>query len=402
FDVASVTKQFTAASLSMLALEGRLALDDDVRKWLPELPRYEAPITLRHMIYHTSGLRDYLNLFPLAGRDDYFPISHPQILAMMSRQRALVFPPGERYLYSNTAYMLLAQVIERAAGMSFGEFARERIFEPLGMQGSRLYDDREAIIPQRATGYGRGAAGRLREVHNYNFDVAGDGQLYSTVEDLLRWDEFLHGAEPPAIHSMMLTEGTLATGEPIGYAQGIVLDSYRGLRTVGHSGSSWGFRSQLLRFVEPGLGIAIACNADFSAPGELALRVADHFLAARLGPPEPDASSAGDEADSRQVVPPPALTAAALVEFAGTYYSAELDATYRLAVVAGELELRIEQEPPLPVTPEASDRFLFALHPPGWSAPQSVTLGFRRDAAGALTGFDLSAGAERGILFEKR
>jgi len=270
FDVASVTKQFNAASLSMLALEGKLSLDDNVRKWLPELPEYEWPITLRHMLYHTSGLRDYLNLFPLAGRDDYYPISHGQILAMMSRQRALIYPPGEQYRYSNTAYMLLAQVLERAGGKSLGEITRERIFEPLLMEGSLMYENREEIIPRRATGYDRNDDGRLRIVHNYNFDVAGDGQLYSTVEDLLRWDNYLHGAEKPAIYSMMLTEGTLNNGDPIGYAQGIRLDEYRGVRTVRHSGSSWGFRTELVRFVEPGLSIAVACNADSANPGNLA------------------------------------------------------------------------------------------------------------------------------------
>jgi CubicO group peptidase (beta-lactamase class C family) len=139
FDVASITKQFNAASLTMLALEGKLSLEDDVRKWLPELPEYDSPITLQHMIYHTSGLRDYLNLFPLAGRGDYYPISHAQILAMMVRQRALIFPPGDQYRYSNTAYMLLAQVLERAGGKSLGEMTRERIFEPLGMEGSLMY-----------------------------------------------------------------------------------------------------------------------------------------------------------------------------------------------------------------------------------------------------------------------
>ena len=138
FDVGSVTKQFTAASLSMLALEGKLSLDDDVRKWLPELPEYDWPITLRHMLHHTSGFRDYLNLFPLAGRGDYYPISHPQILTMMARQRALIFSPGEQYEYSNSAYMLLAQVVERAGGQSLGEMARERIFAPLEMESSKL------------------------------------------------------------------------------------------------------------------------------------------------------------------------------------------------------------------------------------------------------------------------
>ena len=224
FDVASVTKQFNAASLTMLALEGKLSLDDDVRRWLPELPAFDTPVTLRHMIYHTSGLRDYLNLFPLSGRDDYFPISHRQIREMMSRQSALNFEPGDDWSYSNTAYMLLAQVVERASGQSFGEFTHARIFKPLEMSGSRMYDNKREIIPHRSIGYNFAADGTTQIVHNYNFDVAGDGQLYSTMEDLLKWDDFLHGANKPSIHDQMLVEGTLNNGEPTGYAQGLRLD----------------------------------------------------------------------------------------------------------------------------------------------------------------------------------
>jgi CubicO group peptidase (beta-lactamase class C family) len=248
FDVASVTKQFNAASLGMLALEGTLSLEDKVRKWLPELPEYEWPITLRHMLNHSSGLRDYLTLFPLAGRDDYYPISHAQILAMMSRQRELNSPPGDQYSYSNTAYMLLSQVIERASGQSLGEITEERIFKPLGMEDSFMYEDFEKIVPRRATGYILENDGRVRIVHNYNFDVAGDGQLYSTMEDLLLWDNYLHGTEQPAIHSLMLTERYLNNGDPIEDAQGIRRQEYRGLRTVGHGGSSWGPRTISLDF----------------------------------------------------------------------------------------------------------------------------------------------------------
>ena len=172
FDVASITKQFNAASIIMLEREGKLSLDDDVRKWLPELPEYEWPITLRHMLQHTSGLRDYLSLFPLSGRNDYYPISHPQILAMMSRQRALVTRPGDVYRYSNTAYMLLAQVIERVNGQSLGEIAEERIFGPLGMDDSFMYEDFEAIVPRRATGYVREGDGDVRIGQNENVVVA--------------------------------------------------------------------------------------------------------------------------------------------------------------------------------------------------------------------------------------
>ena len=401
FDVGSVTKQFTAAVLTLLALDGKLSLDDDVRQWLPELPAYERPITLRHMLHHTSGLRDYLNLFPLAGRNDYTPISLDQILAMMARQRALVFAPGERYLYSNTAYMLLAKVIERAGGQSLSELAAERFFGPLGMQSSVMYADFEAIIPDRATGYARDAAGRPRVVHNYNFDVPGDGQLYTTMEDLLRWDEYLHGAGKPAIHAPMLTEGVLNNSQPIGYAQGIRLDAYRGQRTVGHSGSSWGFETQLLRFVDPGLTIAISCNDSSADPSNLALRVADHFLAVELGPQDQEEEAISDERSFEPVSELPVLTPSQRARFAGTYFSPELDAIYRISDRDDELVVQIEQEPPLELSPVAEDRFEFDFHPPGWPGPTRVVLAFQRDTAGVLTGFGLSSGSERDIRFAR-
>ena len=402
FDVASVTKQFVAAVANLLALDGTVSLDDDVRKWLPELPEYEAPITLRHLIFHTGGLRDYLNLFPLAGAGDYYSVSREQLLAMMSRQRAAVFAPGERYEYSNTGYMLLAHALERAAGKSIGELARERIFEPLGMDGSLMYEDRERIIPRRATGYHQDDDGELRIVHNYNFEIAGDGQLYTTVEDLLLWDDYLHGAEEPAIRESMLTEGTLNDGEPIGYAHGITPGEYRGLRTVGHSGHSWGFLTELRRYVEPALAIAVSCNAEYGAPGELARRVANHYLADQLGPEESDDedAEAGDDEDDVQPEPP-ALSAAELARFAGSFFSAELDATYRFAVADGDLVVRVEQQPVLAVKPVAEDEFRVEFESRGWAA-SPARLKFQRDGAGSVTGFGLSSGSERGLVFERQ
>ena len=404
FDVASVTKQFVAALANMLALGGKLSLDDDVRQWLPELPEYEAPITLRHLIFHTGGLRDYLNLFPLAGAGDYYAVSREQLLAMMSRQRAPAFPPGERYEYSNTGYMLLAHVLKRAGGKSLGELARERIFEPLGMESSLMYENREEIIPRRATGYHRDDDdGRLRIVHNYDFEIAGDGQLYTTVEDLLRWDDYLHGAETPAIHGSMLTEGTLNNGDPIDYAHGITPGEYRGLRTVGHSGHSWGFRTELRRFTASGLSIAIACNAEFAESGDLGRRVADHYLADQLGPESNDEEeeSDDDQEDAEARSPPPSLSSVELAEFAGSFFSAELDATYRFAVKGGSLTVRIEQEPSLDVTPVTEDKFEVTFESRGWAA-SPARLEFKRNPSGAITGFSLSSGSERGLVFEKQ
>ena len=406
FDVASVTKQFVAAVANMLAQGGTVSLDDDVRQWLPELPEYESPVTLRHLIVHTGGLRDYLNLFPLAGAGDYYSVSREQLLAMMSRQRAPVFAPGERYAYSNTGYMLLAHALERAAGKSIGELARERIFKPLGMDGSRMYENREEIIPRRATGYHRDYGdGRLRIVHNYDFEIAGDGQLYTTVEDLLRWDDYLHGKGKPAIYESMLTEGTLNDGDGIEYAHGITLGEYRGLRTVGHGGHSWGFLTELRRYVQPGLSIAVACNAEYGDPGVLARRVADHYLEGQLGAAESNAddeddaeSDDGDEGENAQ---PPSPSPAELAEFTGSFFSAELDATYRFAVVDGGLVVRIEQQPALQVQPVAEDKFRVEFESRGWAA-SPARLEFERDASGGVTGFSLSSGSERGLVFDKQ
>ncbi len=402
FDVGSVTKQFTAASVSMLALEGKLSLDDDIRRWLPELPAYESPITIRHLLHHTGGLRDYLNLFPLAGRNDYFPLSHAQILAMMSRQRAPIFAAGERYRYSNTGYMLLAQILERAGGESLGEMAQARIFDPLGMTGSHMYEDLRVIMPGRSIGYDRDDAAALRIVHNYNFDVTGDGQLYITMPDLLRWDDWLHGDEPPRIHAMMLTEGHLDNGDPVGYAQGIRLDEYRGLRTVGHSGGSWGFVTQLVRFVEPALSIAISCNAGWARPGRLAEQVADHYLADQLGPTEDEGTDQASGAERPDAPVPSTWTSALQSAITGEFYSRELDATYRFAPVDGGMAVRIEQDAPLEVTLLADDTLEFSLGDEALGGTRKATLSLDRDRAGRVTGFNLSASSEHDLVFERR
>ena len=399
FDVASVTKQFTAASLTMLAQDGKLSLDDDVRQWLPELPTYESPVTLQHMIYHTSGLRDYLNLFPLAGRDDYSPISHANIRDMMSRQEALNFQPGEQYAYSNTAYMLLAQVVERASGQSFGDFTQARIFDPLEMDGSRMYDNKAEIIPHRSVGYAFNDDGSARVVHNYNFDVAGDGQLYSTMEDLLRWDNYLHGVTKPAIYERMLTEGELNNGEAIGYAQGLRLDEHRGFRRVGHSGSSWGFRTELVRYLDAGLSIAISCNFASANPGVLARRVAEHYLDDRMQPESAEGLSNVDPGDNDNIPEPLLLIPSQRQAYSGNYFSTELDAIYRVFDVDGGLVVRIEQLLPFVMRPVATDAFEFDFQPDGWGGPSTVHIDFSRDNSGKIDGFELTAGSERGISF---
>jgi len=401
FDIASLNKQLVAASLNLLELEGKLTLDDDIREWLPELPEFAAPISLRHMLYHTSGLRDYLNLFPLAGRNHYYPISHPQILAMMSRQRALIFAPGDQYLYSNTGYMLLAQVVERASGNSFGDFAESRFFEPLGMQGSLMYDNYEEIIPRRATGYDRYADGRVLQVHNYNFDVPGDGQQYSTVLDMLRWDNYLHGDAKPPFHASMMTPGVLNNGERLERGMGLFLGDYRGLSRVYHTGSSWGSRALLMRFPEADWSVAIACNDGNADTLRLGEQVADHYLAEWFTS-APNAELQRDEQSvTEEAAGPAEVTAAQLTEYVGMYFSAELDAIYRFVVEDAELLVRIEQEPAVRVVPRSNDSFEMSFDDAAYWDPPNASMWFQRDADGAIAGFSLSSWTERGILFEK-
>lgn len=404
FDVASVTKQFVAASLSMLALDGKLSFEDNVRKYLPELPVYEHPITLRHMVYHTSGLRDYLNLFPLAGRNDYTPISHQQILDMMARQHALNFAPGEQYQYSNTAYMLLAQVVQRISGQSLDDFVSERIFNPLGMNSSLMYDNLERTILRRATGYIR-QGNDVRMTHNLNFDVPGDGQMYTTVEDLIRWNDYLHGYDKPEFYDIIMLEGTLNTGVKLARAKGLFLDEYRGARTIHHTGSSWGFRTVVKRFIDAELAIAIACNDDNAYPRGIAFRIADYLLADELAAPAQEESLDEQELEGSSVPPEPAaplpLSAGQREAYTGTYFSPELDAIYRFSATDGGMFVRIEQEEATLVQPVAADEFSFEFHPQGWGGPETVNLNFERDKGGQVSGFLLSASAERDIVFER-
>lgn len=409
FDVASITKQFTAAALVALEQDQQLSLDDSIRRWLPELPAYTTPIMLRHMLHHTSGFRDYLNLFPLAGRGDYTPISHAQIRAMMARQKALVFAPGERYEYSNTGYMLLAQVVERASGKPLDDYVEERFFAPLGLNHSYFYDDQQLIIPNRATGYDRNEDDQPVMTHNYNFDVVGDGQLYTTVLDLLAWDHYLHD-QKPVIHAAMLGPGRLNNGQSIDYALGIELGEHRGQKTLGHSGSSWGFRSQLLRFEPAALSIAVACNADYARPGKLAYELAELVLKERLltespvpSSVEPATAQAFQSAvrpDSEQ--PRQALALEALNGIAGRYYSAELDAVYRFFHEGQVLMVRIEQEPALRVTSQPDGRLLIDFTAQGWPGPRNAHLKLQADDRGEVTGFLLDSGSERGLVFQRQ
>ena len=281
FEAGSVSKQFTAAAIVLLALDGKLSLDDPVREHLPELPDFGAPITIRHLLTHTSGLRTFRPLVALRGRPDGFAVhTNAEILALMARQRDLNFPPGEEYLYSNAPYILSVVLAERVSGQSFNEFTTERIFVPLGMASTLWRDDFTQIVKGRATAYGTGRGGGLH-TNMSNTEVFGNGGLLTTVGDLQRWNQELY--EPKVLGQrfvdMLETPGRFNDGTENDYALGLQIGEYRGEREIAHSGGTAGYRAWLARYPDRDrLSLALLCNHGDISPVRLGHRVIDVFL----------------------------------------------------------------------------------------------------------------------------
>mgnify|MGYP000539572934 FL=1 len=279
FDIGSVSKQFTAACVAILALEGKLSLDDDVRQYIPELPTYERPITLRHLIHHTSGLRDYNALLSLAGfRPDSDCPTVEEALEIICCQKRLNHPPGEEYSYTNTGYFLLGQIVERVSGKSLNQFAQERIFQPLGMKSTFFQDNHHQVIKNRASGYA--PEGESFRLEMSNWDEVGDGNVYTTVEDLYLWDQAFYNYKlGRELMDMLHTQGKLNNGQTIDYAFGLIIGTYRGLRTVSHSGSWAGFRASLIRFPDEKFSIICLANLSTFNPSAISYKIADIYLA---------------------------------------------------------------------------------------------------------------------------
>src|SRR5882724_5029116 len=229
-DTGSVSKQFTAMAVALLAEQGKLSLDDDIRKYLPEIPKYETPITIRHLIHHTSGIRDYLTLMSIAGTRDDAHYVDGEVMNLLARQKELNFKPGNEFLYSNSGYFLLSQIVKRASGKTLREFADENIFKLLGMTRTKFYDDHNEIVKNRAASYVPRSGGGF-QIAATALDMVGDGNVFTCVEDLFLWDQnFYHnklGKGGQELINQVLTTGTLNGGVKIDYAFGLVIGEYR-------------------------------------------------------------------------------------------------------------------------------------------------------------------------------
>ena len=360
FDIGSVSKQFTALSVVLLAQDGKLSLDDEIQKFLPEIPRYTRPITLRHLLHHTSGIRDYIDILELSGVREEAVTGNREALDAIVRQRSTNFEPGAEFRYSNSGFFLLSLVVERVAGKPLRDFAAERIFGPLAMTHTQIVNRHDQVIPNKAASYYPDGPGGFRAALA-NWEQTGDGAVNTTIEDLLKWDQnFYTGTVGGAAAFRELeTTGVLNDGKPISYALGLTVDSRRGLREVSHGGSWAGFRAFLTRFPAKRTSVAVLCNVANAGPGLLAHQVADLLLAGAYPtvlPTETAATMPGPAprgpASSRPSLPESA--------FLGRYHSNELLADWVIVQVGDSLRVRIGPTLEAAVTWTAANGFVAA------------------------------------------
>ena len=394
FDIASISKQFVAFSILMLEEQGKLTLDDDIRTYLPEFPDYGTTITLRHMIHHTSGIRDYMDLMELAGLRWENSYHRLEIVDLVSRQKALNNDPGDAHLYSNSGYLLLAEILQRVSGQTLGAFTTQHIFEPLGMKVSHFYEDFTRIVKHRSLSYSEQESGGYRSVQ-YIFDVVGDTGLLTDVEDLSRWDGNLYdnvlGKGGSELIEHMLTPGRLGSGESIAYAFGLELEEYRGLRVVRHGGGAAGYDTEMMRFPDQKLTVLVLSNLQQFPSTELAKRVADIYLADDFtAGPQPE-SRRGERSASPAAEIELDMTAPELEAHVSSYYSPELDASYVFRRNES-LILRIAYDP--------ARIELVPIGPDTWRGGR-MEFRFIRDRSGRITGLNVSSGRIRDIFFQK-
>jgi CubicO group peptidase (beta-lactamase class C family) len=374
FDIASLSKQFTGLVVAELVAEGKVRLSDDIRRYIPEL-RLGRPVTVEQLLHHTSGVRDWPATLAVAGRDMGDTISFGQILGMAYGQRSLNFEPGAEYVYSNTGYNLLAEMVQRVTGRSFRAVTDERIFRPLGMRDTHVRDDLAEAIPNRALGYARTADGSWRATPN-NLTALGSSSTFSSVDDMARWlIDFDRAAVGGAALSLMRTKGRLNDGTPVPYAFGIEHGVYRGLPMVTHSGSWASFNSYLAHLPLQKLGIVVLANGGSAINAQDAvIKVANIYLESDLPPPAPSRAAAPATAPAAVTVPP-----AVLDQYAGLYHLGPGWYT-RIRRQGAALTSQATGEVAAPMTPRSEREF--------WVELYRAAMVFQRDGRGRVTHLD--------------
>jgi CubicO group peptidase (beta-lactamase class C family) len=402
FNIASVSKQFTAFAIYLLERQGRLSLEDDIRKYVPEVPDHGAPIRIRHLLAHTSGLRDQAALMALAGWQPGDVATTEQIVRLVSRQNALNFRTGTAFGYSNTGYTLLAEAVARITGMSFSEYTRVNIFEPLGMRSTVFYDDFHRVLDRnRAYSYARVNGEFVKRELNYS--NPGSSDLMTTAEDLVRW---VRNFDHPVVGDARLISdfnriSVLDNGGPViwsaspgdttYHAKGQLHYRYNGLGVISHGGHTGGFRATLTRFPDDDLAIITLSNNEHYTMMAKVFPIVDMYLSSRFTASAP----AGNAPAPRNTPSVPARVDSRLSDFVGDYGSEELATRYQVQVRHGKLLLTHPRLRDVELTPSVeADKFT------GTSTFPFELKFLRRGPA--VTGFEITNFGARDVRFERR
>src|SRR5688500_3274216 len=375
FESGSVAKQFTAAALVVLQQDGKLSIDDPVKKYISELPDYGRPLTIRHILNHTSGLRDWGSVMALtgAGRGDRV-VTQDIALDVIVHQKGLDFEPGAEYSYSNSGYQLAAIIVERVSGQKFGDFVRDRIFKPLGMNNSSWRDNYRTLVPGRAQGYSKPGPSAAWMLNMPIMNVVGNGGMLTTVGDWLKWNAALDAKTlgAPFVEALE-AQGVLNDKRKISYALGLDVSTYKGIKEIAHSGGTAGYQTYLARYPEKKLSVAALCNGAPPFSGDIVYSIVDEIFGPFPDPAKPEAATVAEEQ---------------LKKYVGTWRNEKTRNANQITLDKGELKLNGG-----PLRPTADGMFLL-----GERKTKFVT---NKDGSPSVTEILNNDGSVTRLIYEK-
>ena len=389
-DIGSVAKQMTDFAIVLLTQKGLISLDDPINKYLEEVPVCASEITIRHLIHHTSGLREIYDTEAMRGRRSGDAIFQEDVLTLLKQSKELNFTPGDQFLYCNTSYALLAEIVQKVGGLPFEEWMKTNIFLPLDMKDTYMMDKHGEIFPGMADSYAKQRDGSYTEIFD-NSTIFGQGGVYTSLEDLAKW--LMNLAKPTlggaSAKNQMLQRGVLNNGDTLNYAFGLYITEYNGIRRINHGGVSAGYRTQLAYFPDYDLGIIVKNNCPEVPSADVIDLVAnfylsDHFLKNPSGILEDDpANSTSFE------LPDDPLTA-----YVGDYYAPEIQTVYSFEEKNGRLVGYHFRNGTFSLIPVAKDAFKS-------EKSYMETINFIRNENGAITGFRASTGRVKHMWFKR-
>ena len=400
FHVASVSKQFTAFSIYLLEKQGKISLEDDIRKYVLEVPDFGKTIRIKHLLSHISGLRDQWALLTLAGwrMDDVITTEH--ILKIISRQKELNFEPGSQFSYSNSGYSLLAEVVKRVSGKTFAEYTKENIFAPLGMTDTQFYDDFEKVVKNRAYSYE--LKNGTYKKKNLNYSNVGATSLFTTVEDLSKW---ALNFEKPVVGDAELIRrfnepSLLNNGQPVLYAvingensyhaKGQFTRNYRGVDLFNHGGHDAGFRTFLVRFPDKYFSVIALSNDEHINAFQTAFTISGFYLKNELKEMQ-NVNSVNTVSEKDKPVKESNIN---LKDFEGKFYNEELNTDYSAKARNGKLVLSHTRLSDVELTETGKDKF-------AGNIEFAVEIEFLRDKDNAITEFKISNFGAKNVRFNK-